>query len=226
MTWSHTVRWVVLFAGLLLPVDGACGQQSLASALVERERVDHAPVRADERGWPLEPPASAEAALQAMFAEAGVVFAGEVIRVQRGDGFVDIRFRVDEAVRGVTAGTLYTLREWNGLWTDQARYVSGERLLLLLHAVSAAGYSSPVGGMDGAIPISGDAVAGTVDLRWVAARDVRRSGRATVVSAVGAGERGGPGADASAAAGDALAHTDRGVVMDLLHAWQRSAAAR
>jgi hypothetical protein len=65
----------------------------------------------------------------------------------------------------------------------------GQRFLILLHAPSAAGLSSPVGGMDGAIPIRGSVLAGlqagrlagnaapadgrTVDLRWVATRVVR-----------------------------------------------------
>ncbi len=70
------------------------------------------------------------------------------------------------------------------LWPgDNQRYHVGQRLLMLLHSPSAAGLSSPVGGMDGAIPIrqggaviapDGDAPTPSqppyVDLRWLGAR--------------------------------------------------------
>jgi hypothetical protein len=105
---------------------------------------------------------------------------------------IEIDFAVEDAVRGVSGGT-YLLREWAGLWPagDQPFHM-GQRFLMLLHAASAAGLSSPVGGMDGAIPIrgssqlagpqatlpaatlaSGDAEGLVVDLRWIATRVVR-----------------------------------------------------
>jgi hypothetical protein len=73
------------------------------------------------------------------------------------------------------------MREWAGLWPgDNQRYRVGQRLLMLLYAPSPAGMSSPIGGLDGAIPIrQGDAAmvpadnVGTppqppyVDLRWL-----------------------------------------------------------
>ena len=91
---------------------------------------------------------------------------------------------MDQAIRGCTAGTPYILREWAGLWAgDSQRYRVGQRLLMLLHAPSAAGMSSPVGGLDGAIPIRQSSVALApeddlatppqppyVDLRWLGAR--------------------------------------------------------
>lgn len=193
-------------------------QQSLANVLAVR---GSAVVQVNEDGLP-SPPASLEAALQTMFAAADVVFAGQVTRVTHSEGFVDVRFRVDEAVRGVAADT-YTLREWSGLWTDHARYVVGQRLLLLLHSPSAAGFASPVGGMDGAIPLSGDDASGSVDLRWVNAHVARKHTQSAAM-AVAAG----PVADGGAAAStttDAVSKTDRGMVMDLLHAWQRRDAA-
>jgi hypothetical protein len=204
------------FAALVLP-DAACAQQSLGSLLAQQGTI-----AADSREGVIAPPASTESALRAMFAKAGVVFAGEVMHVSRGEDFVDVVFRVDEAVRGVSPGTLYTLREWGGLWTDHARYIAGQRLLLLLHAPSVAGYSSPIGGMDGAIPVRGDAVAGTVDLRWVEARVGRHLDSAVLLTA----PTGTVVANGDAVPVDTVARTDRGVVMDLLHAWQRSAALR
>jgi hypothetical protein len=117
--------------------------------------------------------------------EADVVFAGQVLAIRRpNDGVVEVEFRVDQAIRGCTAGTPYVLREWAGLWAgDNQRYRVGQRLLMLLHAPSAAGMSSPIGGLDGAIPIRqgsaamalGDDVATPsqppyVDLRWLGAK--------------------------------------------------------
>jgi hypothetical protein len=117
--------------------------------------------------------------------KADVIFAGQVLAIRRpNSGVVEVEFRVDQAIRGCTAGTPYILREWAGLWAgDNQRYRVGQRLLMLLHAPSAAGMSSPVGGLDGAIPIRqssaamapGDDVATPpqppyVDLRWLGAR--------------------------------------------------------
>jgi hypothetical protein len=125
-------------------------------------------------------------ALHQMADRAGVIFVGRVAGVRRQDGggvasgVVEVTFEVDQAVRGCAAGTPFVLREWAGLWEgDDQRYRLGQRLLMLLHAPNAAGMSSPVDGMDGAIPIvrGGGAplVANSsvrvappaVDLRWV-----------------------------------------------------------
>jgi hypothetical protein len=119
---------------------------------------------------------------------ADVAFAGRVVAVHRREGtggstgVIEIDFAVEDAVRGVSGGT-YLLREWAGLWPagDQPFHM-GQRFLMLLHAASAAGLSSPVGGMDGAIPIrgssqlagpqatltSGETTGLVVDLRWIA----------------------------------------------------------
>ena len=117
--------------------------------------------------------------------KAEVVFAGQVLTIRRLDtGVVEVEFRVDQAIRGCTAGAPYILREWAGLWAgDNQRYRVGQRLLMLLHAPSAAGMSSPVGGLDGAIPIrqGGASMAPAddlatppeppyVDLRWLGAK--------------------------------------------------------
>jgi hypothetical protein len=134
-----------------------------------------------------------EDALHRMSDQAGVVFVGEVIAVRYvageggASGVVEVEFRVDQAVRGCTAGSSYVLREWAGLWSggDQ-RYRVGQQLLMLLHTPGAGGVTSPVGGMAGAIPIRGSAswlqATATVsttpspvaDLRWVGTR-LRRS---------------------------------------------------
>ena len=107
------------------------------------------------------PPQTTNDALHAMSRLAGVIFAGQVIGVRRLDGgngatgVVEITFAVEDAVRGVS-GSTYMLREWAGLWpAGDEPFRVGQRYLMLLHAPGAAGLSSPVGGMDGAIPIRG-----------------------------------------------------------------------
>jgi len=168
---------------------------------------------ASECGAAQEPPQIAlpqttNDALHAMSQLASVIFTGQVAVVRRMDGVngatgvVEVEFAVEDAVRGVS-GSTYTLREWAGLWqAGDEPFRVGQRFLMLLHAPSAAGLSSPVGGMDGAIPIRGNAQtqaidsavtasarivatktdsAGTstpaecrlVDLRWVATRVVQ-----------------------------------------------------
>lgn len=123
-----------------------------------------------QTGAAVTPPTTTEAALHALFRSAGVVFTGEVLSIDRDGGSVRIVWRVDNAVRGVSSGT-YTQTEWSGLWAESGpRYVIGERALVLLHAPSAVGYSSPVGGADGIVPLRGNDASSTMDLRWIAQR--------------------------------------------------------
>jgi hypothetical protein len=117
--------------------------------------------------------------------KADVIFAGQVVAVRHpeGAGWVEVEFRVDQAIRRCSVGTPYVLREWAGLWAGNSqRYRVGQRLLMLLHAPGAAGMSSPVSGLDGAIPIRQGGASPTpgdfatprqppfVDLRWLGAR--------------------------------------------------------
>ena len=137
------------------------------------------------------------AVLEQMTRSAGVIFAGEVILVQRqtaysgsgpdGEGIVIIQFRVNDAVRGCADGSVYTVREWAGPWTSGERYHVGQRLLLFLHTPGAGGLSSPVHGLAGVIslrgsgtapgPYDGSALAGAwlANLRWVEAEGFRAS---------------------------------------------------
>ena len=109
------------------------------------------------------PPQTTNDALHAMSQLAAVIFTGQVVAIRRMEGengstgVVEIQFAIEDAVRGVS-GSTYTLREWAGLWpAGDGPFRPGQRYLMLLHAPSAAGLSSPVGGMDGAIPIRGTA---------------------------------------------------------------------
>jgi len=137
-------------------------------------------------------PQTIEDALHQMSDLAGIIFVGEVTAVrhrtgeQEASGTVEIDFHVDQAVRGCTSGSTYTLREWAGLWqSSDERYRPGQTLLMMLHTPNAAGISSPVGGMNGAIPVRAgnpsplvlSAATTTspliVDLRWVGTRLLR-----------------------------------------------------
>jgi len=170
---------------------------------------------------------------------AGVIFTGEVTAIRHvagkagASGLVETDFRVDEAVRGCTAGMTYTLREWAGLWTDQPRYRVGQRLLMLLHPTpQGGGVTSPVGGMAGAIPIRGTSSAPgvasastatspeTADLRWVGTRLLRTIPTATSPVVTGSGATAPP-----AAAEDSTPWQQATVstVLGMLRSWQQAA---
>jgi hypothetical protein len=164
------------------------------------------PTRPTQSLAPGDAPQSTAAALARMAALAGVIFAGQVIAVRRpagypgspqsaAEGLVEIAFRVDEAVRGTTAGSQFVLKEWSGLWAGGIdRYQVGQRLLLFLHAPNAQGMSSPIDGMDGALPLHGAGAAPgaadtvttsgiwMVDLRWVQAQVLRETTRESIAA--------------------------------------------
>jgi hypothetical protein len=138
-------------------------------------------------------PATADAVIEEMAGAAGVIFAGQVMAVRgsagsNGAGIVEVEFRVDQAVKGPTTGSIYKLREWAGLWNvaaGGARYRVGQRLLVFLYAPDTNGLTSPVRGLNGALPLRGggsapgpdDSTAAAaqwlVDLRWVQTQAVR-----------------------------------------------------
>ena len=90
--------------------------------------------------------------LYQMSSQAGVIFAGQVLAVRpqldlaygSSSGWVEIEFRVDQAIRGCVGEATYVLREWSGLWSGgRQRYSVGQQLLMLLHTPGASGLSSP-----------------------------------------------------------------------------------
>src|SRR5260370_85850 len=156
--------------------------RALAMAALLMARLAHGQVSA---AAPVVQPQTVVDVLHQLSDKADVIFAGQVLAIRRPNGgVVEVEFRLDQAIRGCAAGTPYILREWAGLWAgDNQRYRVGQRLLMLLHAPSAAGMSSPVGGLAGAIPIRqgarplthADDVATPpqppyVDLRWLGAK--------------------------------------------------------
>jgi hypothetical protein len=143
----------------------------------------------DAQALPQTTQQTAEDALHAMSQQAAIIFAGQVVAIRHrdgvngGTGIVEIDFAVEDAIRGAIGAT-YTLREWAGLWqTGDAHFSIGQQYLMLLHAPSQSGLSSPVGGMDGAIPIRGSSPppptqatqsdSRMIDLRWIGIRVVR-----------------------------------------------------
>ena len=169
MGWNGTERkiWGLLLAGLLcsLATQGPAAAQS-------------AP----------EPQVSLSAELTSLASRAAQVFAGQVVSVTRKGGVVEITFRVEKPVVGATGNTL-TLREWAGLWPPgQFRYTIGERALVFLHGVSAAGFASSVDGAEGVVPIvvAGANAPQLLDIRRLAAAILRTPGTPLPTEADGA----------------------------------------
>lgn len=127
---------------------------------------------------PVAPPANLNEAIGGLAARAAVIFAGQVVSIQRQGDVVSIAFRVDQPVYGAASST-YTLREWAGLWPQrQVRYLVGERALVFLHLASAAGFASPVDGSEGVVPIivQGATAPALLDIRRLASAVLRAPG--------------------------------------------------
>ncbi len=97
--------------------------------------------------------------LQTFPRSSGPIFSGTVLRVEHRNAnsstalaTTEIRFRVDQAIRGVRKGQLLEIKEWAGLWQSGERYYPGERVLLFLYPPSKLGLTSPVAGR-GRFPI-------------------------------------------------------------------------
>lgn len=91
--------------------------------------------------------------LAGMTRAAGMIFSGTVTAIARrpatsGQAIetVAITFRVEQAIRGTTAGDSLTITQWVGLWASGQRYRVGERVLLFLYRPSKLGLTSTVGG--------------------------------------------------------------------------------
>ena len=102
--------------------------------------------------WGQSLPLSTGSALDKLARPAGIIFSGEVVRVERErdlDGkpaSIRIAFRVDEAVRGCNAGETVELAEWAELWVRGDRYRVGQKFFLFLYPRNRSGLTSPVAG--------------------------------------------------------------------------------
>ena len=99
------------------------------------------------------PQAPSSPTLQQLTQRAGYIFSGTVLSVERIQpksptevATVRITFRVDQAVRGVSARQILAIHEWAGLWDSGDRYRRGEQVLLFLYQPSRLGLTSPVNG--------------------------------------------------------------------------------
>ena len=108
-------------------------------------------------------PSLASPTLLKLTQEAGYIFAGTVLSIepvqlkgQNEVATVRITFRVDQAVRGVSAKQTFSIREWVGLWDSGSRYRVGDQVLLFLYQSSKLGLTSPVNGPFGFFKMNGN----------------------------------------------------------------------
>jgi hypothetical protein len=91
-------------------------------------------------------------ATEKLMRPAGIIFSGAVVRIEREQDengkpvSIRIALRVEEALRGCTAGETIEFAEWAELWVRNDRYRVGQKLLLFLYPRNAAGITSPVAG--------------------------------------------------------------------------------
>lgn len=77
--------------------------------------------------------------------------AGASSKVRLGGDFLELHFRIDRPIAGVTSGQILTIHEWAGGSSRQPALRSGDRVLLFLYPPSRLGLTSPVGGQQGQI---------------------------------------------------------------------------
>ena len=82
---------------------------------------------------------------------ATTIESGASSKVRLGGNFLDLHFRIDRPIAGVTSGQILTIHEWAGAWSRQPALRSGDRVLLFLYPPSRLGLTSPVGGQQGQI---------------------------------------------------------------------------
>ena len=116
--------------------------------------------------------------MRSLSARAGVIFVGQVEKIQPNAGVMEIVFSVQQHVSG-EVGDTYTLREWSGRWAGgQQRYTVGQRVMIFLYPPNDAGISSPVDGMAGVVPLipMGADEDPLIDVRFLATRVERPVG--------------------------------------------------
>ena len=89
---------------------------------------------------------------------AGMIFSGTVlsttapqVRTDRIIPAVELSFRVERAIAGVSPGQVLTIHEWAGALSNLRPMRRGDRILLFLYPESRLGLTSPVGGSQGQI---------------------------------------------------------------------------
>jgi hypothetical protein len=82
---------------------------------------------------------------------ATTIESGASSEVRLGGNFLELHFRIDRPIAGVTSGQILTIHEWAGASSRQPALRSGDRVLLFLYPPSRLGLTSPVGGQQGQI---------------------------------------------------------------------------
>jgi hypothetical protein len=87
---------------------------------------------------------------------------------------VQLSFRVDRAIAGVTRGQVLTIREWAGVWSSsmQRPMIKGQHILIFLYPPSRLGLTSPVGGSLGQIALDANGK-NVVERKAAAATELR-----------------------------------------------------
>lgn len=117
-------------------------------------------------------------ALRNLASRAGVAFVGQVTQIERTGDVVLVHFRVDQNLLG-DAPNPYILREWAGLWPHgEQRYYPGQRAMVFLHTPASSGFSSPVDGAEGMVPVIPQGAENTplLDVRRLDTRLLRNVG--------------------------------------------------
>jgi hypothetical protein len=160
-----------------------------ASARLAAAQALHETVIAEPFLPPTEPATSDIASvMRSLASRAGIIFVGQVEKIQPNGGVMDIVFNVQHRVAG-ELGDTYTLREWSGRWSGgQQHFTVGQRAMVFLYPPNAAGLSSPVDGMAGVVPLvpMGADAEPLLDVRVLATRVERPVGAPIADSDFGA----------------------------------------
>ena len=103
---------------------------------------------------------------------ATTIESGASSEVRLGGNFLELHFRIDRPIAGVTSGQILTIHEWAGASSRQPALRSGDRVLLFLYPPSRLGLTSSVGGQQGQIRL--DSTGQNVSERSIAEHDIAK----------------------------------------------------
>ncbi len=142
---------------LLTALSFLCGQSGSSKDLANKDRANPTPEFALLPGptppptKPLLPPPQSGSALglPQLTQAAGSIFSGTVTSITPSSSAnsvetIAITFYVENAIRGATPGTDFTIRQWIGVWSAGQRYRVGDRWLLFLYPPGKLGLTSCV----------------------------------------------------------------------------------
>jgi hypothetical protein len=147
-------RLLALSLFVLMPLSILCGQSDRAKQISDPAPdflLTPMPIPPPGRPTILGPHVGGPIGLPQLTRAAGTIFSGTVTSIARtpatrahGIETVEITFHVENAIRGVTPATDFTISQWIGVWSAGQRYRAGERVLLFLYPPSKLGLTSCV----------------------------------------------------------------------------------